>query len=156
MAHRGPAPKPNRIGHSQQAEWTEVPNTPFTAGETRDLPPLKRRAKWHDTVVAWWAIVRVMPHCALWQDSDWHFAVETAYAKDAFWKAYESGEATTAAATEIRRREDKMGTTAEARRQLRIRYVDAADKAPADGQVEAEDQVGNVTSIESRRDRLTA
>lgn len=165
MALRGPASKTVKHGRTPNADWTEVPDAPYT-GPSPDLPKLPRRKKWHPMVEQWWAQIREMPHCALWRAVDWTFALETAYQKQAYWELAEDGEATTTAAVEIRRREAQMGTTIEALRQLRIRYVPVGE----DVAVEAEDddlevQVteiaeagggpGTVTPIASRRARLT-
>ena len=60
-----------------------------------------------------------MPHCALWGEEDWAFAIDTAYISAAF----HAGDIK--AATELRQREKVMGTTLDARRDLRIRYVPA-------------------------------
>ncbi len=164
MAHRGPAAKTVKHGRTPNADWTDVPDTPYT-GPSPDLPKLSRRRKWHPMVEQWWGQVREMPHCVLWRAVDWTYALETAHMKNAYWQAVEEGEATTTAAVEIRRREDQMGTTLEALRKLRIRYlpVDAgADDGLGDERVaqvveqEVEDTGGaTVTPLSSRRSRLT-
>lgn len=73
---------------------------------------------WPARTRAWWAAVSVMPHCATWDDTDWSFAIDTAVIAAAF----HAGDLRLAA--ELRHRERLMGTTADARRDLRIRYVD--------------------------------
>jgi hypothetical protein len=158
MAPRGPLAKANKHGRTpSMVDWIDVPDAPYT-GQSPDLPVLPRRKKWHPMVEQWWAQVRAMPHCALWRPVDWTYAVETALLKQGFWNAYDAGEEKTTAAVEIRRREDQMGTTQEARRRLRIRYVDpdlisTEDlDAPFDPAAGAPD---NVTSIANRRARLT-
>lgn len=164
MAHRGTAPKPSKHGRTPNADWTEVVDTPYT-GPSPDLPKLPRRKKWHPMVEQWWEQVREMPHCVLWRPSDWTFALETAYQKQAHWELCEEGEQTTTAAVEIRRREDQMGTTLEALRKLRIRYRPVDDDAEWGDAPEPEIQVteqavaagggATVTPLASRRDRLT-
>lgn len=163
MAHRGPAAKTIKHGRTPSADWTDVPDTPYT-GPSPDLPKLPRRQKWHPMVEQWWEQVREMPHCVLWRSVDWTFAIETAFMKQAYWQLAESGEATTTMAVEIRRREDQMGTTLEALRKLRIRYtpvsegvdVEPEDESPIEV-VEQEVAGGGatVTPLESRRARLT-
>ena len=59
-----------------------------------------------------------MPHARLWRESDWDFAVDTAALAARF---YESNG--TALAAELRQRERILGTTADARRDLRVRHV---------------------------------
>jgi len=66
---------------------------------------------------AWWKDVTTLPHCALWQAGDWRFALDTARIHAAF-VGGDLGRA-----QELRVRERVMGTTLEARRDLRIRYV---------------------------------
>jgi len=165
MAHRGPAAKTVKHGRTQNADWTDVVDTPYS-GPSPDLPKLPRRERWHQMVEQWWEQVREMPHCVLWRAVDWTFALETAFMKNAYWKLAEQGEATTTMAVEIRRREDQMGTTLEALRKLRIRYV--ADPASIEEEDEPELEVevtevalagssggASVTPIADRRRRLT-
>ena len=169
MAHRGPAARASKLGTTPNAEWTDVVDEPYD-GDSPDLPKLRGR-KWNDLVAAWWTAVRRMPHCVLWREADWLFAIETALMKQEYWLSYTAGESKTTAAMEIRRREDQMGCTAEARRKLRIRYVEPPEEEqvwgadPNDGPpvvVEEEDTVvepdtiGSVTPLSSRRARLTA
>ena len=164
MALRGPAAKAVKHGRTATADWTDVPDTPFP-GPSPDLPRLPGRRRWHDMVVQWWEQVRSMPHCVLWQPTDWQFAVETAFMKQQFWVDYSAGEMKGTTATEIRRREDQLGTTGEARRKLRIRYVFPGDDAPAVDLVDAEVVVveqevagsggASVTPLADRRRRLT-
>lgn len=70
-----------------------------------------------------------MPHCSLWSDSDWEFAFDTAALKAMFHMT-----PTNVLATEVRNREKVLGTTADYRRDLRIRYVavKAENETPAD------------------------
>src|SRR6476620_8738633 len=79
MAIRGAKPKPagqarhrNPVVH----EWIEVPNVPFEGAPKLPVRrcngrpwPARTRAKWR----AWSS----MPHCVLWQPSDWSFALDT-------------------------------------------------------------------------------
>jgi len=59
-----------------------------------------------------------MPHCALWSESDWLFAVDSASTAALY---HETGDMR--ASSELRQRERVLGVTADARRDLRIRYV---------------------------------
>ncbi len=118
----GPAPKPSnqlRRRNRPTHEWLEVLNVPFTAGP--DLPSrLPDGRAWPAWTRRWWGVVSSMPHCSTWSASDWEFAFDTAALKAQFLIA---GNA--ASAAEIRNRERVLGTTADYRRGLRIRYVDA-------------------------------
>lgn len=112
-------------------DWTEVDAAPYEGA-----PSLPGRAS--KAVQQWWAAVSTMPHCVLWDASDWQFAMDTARIAAAFYRG------NLKAATELRQREKVMGTTVDARRDLRIRYVEAPIDAPA-----------GVTAIDEYRDRLT-
>lgn len=159
MALTGPAAKDIKHGRTPNADWTDVVDTPYL-GPSPDLPKLSGRRRWHEQVVAWWNEVRQMPHCVLWAATDWRFGVETAVMKQQLWTDLEAGEMKTTLATEIRRREDQMGTTGEARRKLRVRYVGADEAAgQAAGAVFGRGETaggGTVTELTSRRARLSA
>lgn len=144
MAHRGPTAKAVKHGRTPNADWTDVVDTPYT-GPSPELPKLPRRERWHLMVEQWWAQVREMPHCVLWRAVDWTFALETAHMKHAYWRLTETGEATTTMAVEIRRREDQMGTTLEALRKLRIRYV--ADPSAVEDELEEPELEVEVTEV---------
>lgn len=165
MARPGPAQLARKLGRTPNADWIEVANRPYE-GASPDLPRLPRGARYHELVTQWWDMVRHMPHCVRWTPTDWQFALETALMKNHFWKVFAAGELTTTAATEIRRREDMMGTTEEARQKRRIRYVDVDedeydDDGPVDPNapqpiVEHQRRAGGarpVTSLSARRAR---
>ncbi|MFG3710901.1 hypothetical protein [Micromonospora sp. NPDC047730] len=158
MAKTGPAAKANKHGRAPSGDWTEVVNLPYE-GPSLDLPKPKRGGpKWLPEVEAWWEQVCRMPHCVLWEPSDWVFALETAYMKNDWWAEYHSGVVHSTKSTEIRRREDQMGTTREARRKLMIRYVDPVDEVeeePSPATAPGEFG-GNVVGIDSRRARVAA
>jgi hypothetical protein len=163
MAHTGPPAKGNKHGRNPNAEWIDVPDVPFE-GESPDLPKVRGK-RWPALVERWWSNLRRMPHCVLWTATDWDFAIETAFLKLAFWTEFGAGEVKSTLATEIRRREDMLGVTGEARRKLRIRYVDPGAPVEAvdevdDGlvveEVDAAAGPGTVTPLSSRRRRLTA
>jgi len=126
MVARGGKPKPpgeainpNRRG---SLEWTEVEDVPFEDG-----PRLPQKAPdgkaWHPWAVRKWRNWRRMPHCVLWTETDWDYALDSVTLAH---RMYNDGGITVAA--ELRIREANMGTTLDARRDLRIRYVEP--KAP--------------------------
>lgn len=147
MPVTGRKPKPEgqaRHRVKPVADWVEVPNVPYDGpvpalpkrrrvvlpfGNTTDIPL-------HQLTAAWWKDVSSMPHCALWTDSDWRFAISTAMVADAFHYGH------TPSATELARREKVLGTTVDARRDLRIRYVDPKPQESGE----------NVTSLDDYRD----
>jgi len=140
----------------------DIVDVPYTGpGSDLDLPADGGIA-WFPQVRAWWEQLRTMPHCGLWAKTDWLFAIETAYLKQDFWQSYFAGELHATKATEIRRREDQMGVTREARRKIGIRYVPPADDQPTDATADPADEVGDGASAASlqeaaeRRRRLAA
>lgn len=77
-----------------------------------------------------------MPHCVLWGEAEWDFAVDALELHARFL------EGSTPAAVELRNREKVLGTTADYRRDLRIRYVEPKPETVG----------ANVTSIDDYRD----
>lgn len=128
MPAAGRKPKPdgqkrNRV--KPVHDWVEVIDVPFE-GRRLSFRARKRTAEW-------WAGVSTMPHCVLWSESDWQFALDTALLHAEF----DRGEVKLAA--ELRMREKVMGTTMDARRDLRIRYVSPTDAGPQAGSAEVTD-----------------
>jgi hypothetical protein len=120
-------------------DWTEVLDVPFEDG-----PPLPRTQPngqaWPKAAIAWWDAVSRMPHCVLWKEGDWLFALTTAVIAAAFYRG------NLKLAQELRQRERLLGTTADALRDLRIRYVQRIDEPELEG----------VTAIADYRRRLGA
>lgn len=133
-------------------EWQEVLNTPYT-GDSPELPSThfttsrggnRNEFKFQPMVLEWWNVLRQMPHCILWSESDWQFALATAVVAD------EAFAGNTGAAAELRMREKILGTTYDARRDLRIRYVESLS---GDTVSNATNSNGNVAT-DKRRLRL--
>lgn len=103
----------------------------FRLDEDRTAPQ-----EWPAETKRWWRTVSRMPHCVLWTDADWQFALDTALIAAGF----HAGDMRLA--TELRAREKILGTTGDARRDLRIRYVDQAAEDEAN-----EDDAGSVTAM---------
>lgn len=78
--------------------------------------------EWPAETQHWWSAVSRMPHCVLWTDADWQFALDTALVAAAF----HAGDVRVA--SELRQRERILGTTVDSRRDLRIRYVDRVEE----------------------------
>ncbi len=105
-------------------EWQEVEDVPFAGGPK--LPAkLQDGRSWPKRTQEWWAVISSMPHCVLWDESDWQFALDTAIVAAAF----HGGDLRQADV--LLRREKVLGTTMDFRRDLRIRYVEPAIEAPA-------------------------
>lgn len=156
-------PKRNRVAAVH--DWTTVVDEPYEG--PRPKLPDARRIEWTDRELgrcsemqplqpityAWWDRVGAMPHCVLWSDADWQYAVTTALVADAVF----AGDVRLAG--ELRQRERVLGTTLDARRDLRIRYVPAEniDQDDAKPTVAAtSDTARTVTRLDDRRRRLTA
>lgn len=142
MGAPGVKPKEDRsqVRHANRVhEFTEVEDVPFESGP--DLPirgtgdnqaawtaaGVIPGTGWPEATLAWWNVIRRMPHCTLWAEADWSFAIATAETHARFiegWKGYTGGE--------LRQREKLMGVFLDARRDLRIKYVPAKAKRPAD------------------------
>lgn len=124
MAVVGAKPKPEgtTVTRSpQQHNWTEVQNVPYAGPVPVSLPQGLERA-----TREWWATVKRLPHAILWTDGDWRFALATVYVAERFFR----GEGGVAMAAELRNREKILGLTLDARRDLRIRYVDPKPAQP--------------------------
>jgi hypothetical protein len=104
-------------------DWIDVTDVPFNGGSPS--PPHRANGEpWPEEAVRTWSIWRRMPHCVLWRESDWRFALQSLEVAARF---YESDSASLA--RELRDREPVLGTTLDYRRALRIRYV-SADRVP--------------------------
>ena len=136
MALPGLEPKDNKIGRTPNAEWIEVVDEP-----NLNAPALL--GDHHPATMMWYTEISMLPHTVLWREADWTFAADTALIKDRFYE----GDYTAAITMEMRRREDLMGTTMEARRKLRIRYI-----RPIVSDAEIQEVFAQDT--ESRRKRL--
>lgn len=145
-----PGRKPNERSVNKtpsKIEWTEIQNIPYD-GPVPELPltrtyinpkgeiqevPIENRTRY------WWEAISKMPHCILWQPSDWQFALDTAMVHAS------ASHGSVTAMGELRQREKIMGTTVDARRDLRIRYIDPKLDEPV---------IAVVTNIDERRNRL--
>ena len=147
MAIAGAKPSNRPVVHrvKPSVDWTEFVNVPFT-GELPELPTSRTVLKDGEPVEypienrtrKWWNAISSMPHCVAWQDSDWVFAVETAMVHAV------AAHGSMPAMAELRMREKVMGTTMDARRDLRIRYVEP----------ETETVLTLVPQLDDRRGRL--
>lgn len=140
MGLPGAKPKADRsqvVTRHKPAEWTEVPDVAFEDGPqlpARNSPTMSAGlmadagvipgSEWPSQTERWWAVIRRMPHAALWTEGDWEFARATLeiHARTfEGWRGYTG--------SELRQREKLLGVYADARRDLRIRYVPAPDAA---------------------------
>src|SRR5688500_10671485 len=100
---QGQARNRNKPTHT----WTEGPDLPYEG----DVPKLPRRqGGWSARAKRKWGVWSRMPHCRLWSDADWEFAIDALDVAERFY------DGDRAAATELRNREKVMGTTADYRR----------------------------------------
>jgi hypothetical protein len=146
-----PGRKPNEKSINRNApkiDWVSIENVPYS-GPVPELPesrtyinpkgeiqevPIERRTR------EWWEAITTMPHCTLWQASDWQFALDTAMVHAS------ASHGSVTAMSELRQREKIMGTTVDSRRDLRIQYVEPQllESVPAP-----------VINIDERRARLS-
>lgn len=114
--------KPKPAGESRHRgkptyDWTEVVNVPFVDGPK--LPRTRANGQpWMARTKKKWAAWAAMPHCTLWGDAEWDFALDAIELAAQFHAGNEK------VATELRNREKVLGTTHDYRRDLRIRYVE--------------------------------
>jgi hypothetical protein len=143
-------------------DWVEVEDKPFPRSKVPVSLPAKRQVLAKDGVYetpldamtkAWWKTLSAMPHCVLWSASDWQFALVTALVADAAFRGIPG------AAAELRQRERVLGTTHDARRDLRIRYVEPV-KPPTAAQRKREEAAvaasPSVSRLDDRRRRVLA
>src|SRR6056297_915239 len=133
-------------------DWVNVLNVPYD-GPKPDLPLTRQImvkngeveiVPVEDRTREWWRVISTMPHCILWTESDWQYALDTAMVHAS--SVYGS----VTAASELRQRERILGVTMDARRDLRIRYVEDESQektTPTAGRA-------NVTKLNDRRARL--
>ncbi|MCZ1009916.1 hypothetical protein O1L68_27615 [Streptomyces lydicus] len=163
VAGRKPKDGPKRNRVAAVHEWTTVADERYE-GPRPELPE-SRRVEWTDRELGrcsemqplqqltrvWWERITGMPHCVLWDDGDWQFAITTAMVADAVF----AGDVRLAG--ELRQRERVIGTTLDARRDLRIRYVPVEDADQDDEQpLAAAVDARPVTRLADRRRRLIA
>ncbi|AID58821.1 hypothetical protein PBI_GAIA_1 [Mycobacterium phage Gaia] len=137
MAARGvkPSGKPTLFRGEAMTEWVEVENVPFEKapelparsparevvdGEVTEVP-----RRWPAEAVRKWRAWSRMPHCVMWSDADWEFAFDSLEVAASFIETRRAS-----LATELRNREKVLGTTADFRRDLRIRYVEPQQDKP--------------------------
>lgn len=127
MPPRGAHPKPEGQAVTRNPkviDWIDVPDVPFAGGPK--LPATQPDGlPWPRGIARRWKVWSTMPHCVIWSESDWQFALDTLVIAARF-----DVSATTTDAAEMRNREKVMGTTMDYRRALRIRYIDPASLAP--------------------------
>ena len=131
LAGRKPKPEDQRRNRNPPVhEWIEIEDVPYH-GPAPMLPARYRtieddsnnhqvRLKWPARTQRWWAVISAMPHCVLWTPADWQFALDVAEIHARFVEGSNG--------TELRIREKLLGTTLDARRDLRIRYVPAREE----------------------------
>jgi hypothetical protein len=116
-------------------EWIEVERIPYDGpvpllGPRYRVDPesgLKVRTEWPPRTREWWRVISAMPHCVLWDETDWQYAIDVAEVHARFIEG--------ASGTELRIREKVLGNTMDARRDLRIRYIDPKPEAAPPAEV---------------------
>lgn len=135
VAGRKPKPPGQAVNRNKPTyDWIEVANVPYSGPKPR-LP--RRRGGWPERTKRKWAVWSSMPHCILWSEAEWDYAL------DALELAAQFHDGDSRQAPELRQREKVLGTTGDYRRDLRIRYVEPKP----DAEVPAE-----VTQLDDYRD----
>ena|SRR5690349_25039700 len=146
MPAPGPAPVADRSqvrrANADTLEWREYDDVPNDSA-----PPLPPRSMvssggdvpsegglgyWPDATQRWYRAISRLPHTRAWNDAEWQFCFDVAEIHARFvegWKGHNG--------SELRLREAMLGNTWDARRGLRIRYVEPKpagedDDVPAD------------------------
>lgn len=152
MAIRGRKPKPDdqKVNRNEVIGWVEVPDVPFAPGPEHELGPHPEggRTKWKPATLRWYDVISTMPHCRLWDPAGWQFARDVAAVYDRWIRG------DNARAGELRQLYAKLGTTMDARRDLRIRYVNPKAGRIAveeDDEPEAEAVVSDFAAAQRRR-----
>jgi hypothetical protein len=156
MPVAGRKPNPDReavVTRHKPIDFDEVPNVPFEGA-----PPLRTRATggvsvmavgaansedWPEATRGWWAAVSRMPHAVKWDDAMWQLAMDAAevHARTMeAWRGYTGSQLLAYC--------KQLGTTADYRRDLRIRYVEPKN-APQRAPGEADE---NVVELNAYRD----
>lgn len=121
MPPTGAKPKPAGQAvtrHKQVHDWTDVEDVPFEDGP--DLPERRCNERaWDARTRKKWDAWRSMPHCKLWGEAEWDFALDSIEVAAKFHETSDMK-----FATELRNREKVLGTTNDYRRDLRIRYIE--------------------------------
>lgn len=162
MAIRGRKPKPEGekvTRHQLSQGWIDVPDVPFGVDDATGLVTVELgkhpegRRKWSQATRDWWEDIASMPHCVLWGPAEWRYARTTALIYDRFVKGDR------ARGGELRQREKILGTTLEARRDLRIRYVNPRafaqlpDNGDEDAGQDSDERVDPMRDFEAERRR---
>lgn len=121
---RPPKPRGQAVNRHPTLEFTEVPNVPFS--KPPKLPDRQTGKPWPMGCLKKWKAWSTMPHCALWDDTDWDFALDSL---EVAAKMIESNFDTRITA-ELRCRQKVMGTTFDFRRDIRVRYVEPKTELP--------------------------
>ncbi|QZH58859.1 hypothetical protein K1X22_21775 [Mycolicibacterium farcinogenes] len=95
-----------------------APTPVLTEGVITLLP-----REWPKEALRKWRAWSTMPHAKNWTAAEWELAFDSLEVAASFIE-------TSRVATELRNREKLLGTTAEARRNLRIRYVEKEQEGP--------------------------
>lgn len=153
MVHAGRKPKEDRsqVRHRIAVlDFDDIPDVPFDGPKLpvryRFVDGAETRAAWPKATLRWWEKIRRMPHTKRWAATDWEYAFTTAELHARITEGRGSF-------VELRARERRMGTTEEARRDMRIRYVapSIATQKEESAEVEAAG-AGTVTRIDDFRD----
>lgn len=150
--HAGRKPKEDRsqVRHRIAVlDWDDIPDVPFNGPKLpiryRFVDGKETRVAWPTATKRWWEKIRTMPHAKRWAPTDWEAAFTTAEGHARFIEGKGS-------LVELRARERRMGTTEDARRDMRIRYVAPSIATQKEEAAQVEPAGGTVTRMDDFRD----
>ena len=146
MAGRGPAPKGRNSRDRDTPDFDTVEDEGALYGKPLPRGVLPDGEKWHPQTVKWWESIRRFPLLKDEPEIGWQFLVDTALMHHTMWT-----KGRWEFASELRLRVAKYGATPEDRMRLKIKVATSSPATPSPKKSDGD----KVTSINSRRDRLT-
>jgi hypothetical protein len=151
----GPAPQEKHTRKSNDRQSIKLVADGKTRGPSLPRGLLKdskgNAEAWHPATVKWWNSWRKSPQAVrMMTGPDWDFLLDTALVHHEYWKTRRFE-----LAGELRLRVQQFGATPEARARLRVEVATDNPNAQPETSAPAAGQA-TVTSIDARRDRLTA
>lgn len=155
MAGKGFAPKETRSRPRDAArragEQTRLTTDKRVRGPQLPKGVLPDAVPWHEMTAKWWDTWRRSPQAQRMLETDWQFLLETAVLHHKLW-----ADGRTDLAAELRLRVAKFGATLEDRLRLKLTIEEPSKSSSTKPAAAAPSEAASVTSISSRRERLTS
>lgn len=150
MAGRGPAPKGTRSRERDTPDFVELEASDELHGPPLPEGVLPSGESWHPQTLALWDSLRSSPLLADEPELGWQFLIDTALMHHTMWTKGKWEHA-----SEVRLRVAKFGATPEDRMRLKVKITAGPRTGDGDRTTSSQQQPAGVTSIASRRARLT-